>query len=92
MITAECQGSTHARREEGVKASGKYFRSLVSHREFATKCLIIVASVRCKKILDTIRFGLDECKTKVDRLTIGRPQSDAYGASSLVFQVSCCII
>ena len=43
-------------------------------------------------LLDTIRFGLDECKTKVDRLTIGRPPSDAYGASTLVFQVSCCIL
>ena len=42
--------------------------------------------------IDTIRFGLDECKTKVDRLTIGRPPSDAYGASTLVFQVSCCIL
>ena len=42
--------------------------------------------------LDTIRFGLDECKTKVDRLTIGRPPSDAYDASTLVFQVSCCIL
>ena len=43
-------------------------------------------------LLDTIRLGLDECKTKVDRLTIGRPPSDAYGASTLVFQVSCCIL
>ena len=42
--------------------------------------------------LDRIRFGLDECKTKVDRLTIGRPPSDAYDASYLVFQVSCCIL
>ena len=42
--------------------------------------------------VDRIRLGYVECKTKVDRLTIGRPQRDVYDASSLVFQVSCCIL